>query len=107
MIHLNCRLTEKHNDKKANQIPLCQSFSSTETHLKTMKLKKHRYGGTKNSQGGWGEFTHRSFWWECADERKPARNSCPKLHFVDSRFGAYHVAVVLSFLRSPISLAVI
>ena len=25
--------------------------------------------------------------------------------FVDSRFGLYHVAVVLSFLRSPISLA--
>ena len=26
-------------------------------------------------------------------------------HFVDSRFGLYHVAAVLSFLRSPISLA--
>ena len=26
-------------------------------------------------------------------------------HSVDSRFGLYHVAVVLSFLRSPISLA--
>ena len=30
------------------------------------------------------------------------KNSCPRLpHFVDSRFGLYHVAVVLSFLRSP------
>ena len=37
-----------------------------------------------------------------ADESQPARNSCPRLpHSVDSRFGAYHVAVVLSFLRSP------
>ena len=37
-----------------------------------------------------------------ADESQPARNSCPRLpHFVDSRFGLYHVAVVLSFLRSP------
>ena len=36
-----------------------------------------------------------------ADESKPARNSCPRLpHSVDSRFGLYHVAVVLSFLRS-------
>ena len=42
----------------------------------------------------------------CADESQPARNSCPRLsHSVDSRFGLYHVAVVLSFLRSPISLA--
>ena len=33
---------------------------------------------------------------------QPARNSCPRLpHFVDSRFGLYHVAVVLSFVRSP------
>ena len=33
---------------------------------------------------------------------QPARNNCPRLpHFVDSRFGLYHVAVVLSFLRSP------
>ena len=41
-----------------------------------------------------------------ADENQPARNSCPRLpHSVDSRFGLYHVAVVLSFLRSPISLA--
>ena len=41
-----------------------------------------------------------------ADESQPARNSCPRLpHSVDSRFGLYHVAVVLSFLRSPISLA--
>ena len=37
-----------------------------------------------------------------ADESQPARNSCPRLpHSVDSRFGLYHVAVVLSFLRSP------
>ena len=37
-----------------------------------------------------------------ADESQPTRNSCPRLpHFVDSRFGLYHVAVVLSFLRSP------
>ena len=36
-----------------------------------------------------------------ADESQPARNSC---HSVDSWFGLYHVAVVLSFLRSPISL---
>ena len=37
-----------------------------------------------------------------ADESQPARNSCPRLpHFVDSRFGLYHVAVVLSSLRSP------
>ena len=41
-----------------------------------------------------------------ADESQPARNSCSKLYF-DSRFGHYHVAVVLSFLRSQISLAVI
>ena len=41
-----------------------------------------------------------------AGESQPARNSCPRLlHSVDSRFGLYHVAVVLSFLRSPISLA--
>ena len=41
-----------------------------------------------------------------ADESQPARNSCPRLpHSVDSHFGLYHVAVVLSFLRSPISLA--
>ena len=43
-----------------------------------------------------------------ADESQPSRNSCPRLlHSVDSRFGLYHVAVVLSFLilRSPISLA--
>ena len=34
--------------------------------------------------------------------RADARNSCPRLpHSVDSRFGLYHVAVVLSFLRSP------
>ena len=40
-----------------------------------------------------------------ADESQPARNSCPRLpHSVDSRFGLYHVAVVLSFLRSQISL---
>ena len=33
---------------------------------------------------------------------QPARNSCPRLpHSVDSRFGLYRVAVVLSFLRSP------
>ena len=37
-----------------------------------------------------------------ADESQPARNSCPRLpHSVDSRFGLYHVTVVLSFLRSP------
>ena len=37
-----------------------------------------------------------------ADESQAARNSCPRLpHSVDSRFGLYHVAVVLSFLRSP------
>ena len=37
-----------------------------------------------------------------ADESQPARNSCPRLpQSVDSRFGLYHVAVVLSFLRSP------
>ena len=37
-----------------------------------------------------------------ADESQPARNSSPRLpHSVDSRFGLYHVAVVLSFLRSP------
>ena len=37
-----------------------------------------------------------------ADESQPARNSCPRLpHSVDSRFGLYHAAVVLSFLRSP------
>ena len=41
-----------------------------------------------------------------ADESQPARNSCPRLpHSVDSRIGLYNVAVVLSFLRSPISLA--
>ena len=41
-----------------------------------------------------------------ADESQPARNSCPRLpHSVDSRLGLYHVAVVLSFLRSPITLA--
>ena len=41
-----------------------------------------------------------------ADNSQPARNSCPRLpHSVDSRFGLYHVAVVLlSFLRSQISL---
>ena len=40
-----------------------------------------------------------------ADETQPARNSCPRLpHSVDSRFGLHHVAVVLRFLRSPISL---
>ena len=40
-----------------------------------------------------------------ADESQPARNSCPRLpHSVDSRFGLYHVAVVLSFLRSPLAL---
>ena len=34
-----------------------------------------------------------------ADESQPARNSCPRLpHSV--RFGLYHAAVVLSFLRS-------
>ena len=39
-----------------------------------------------------------------ADESQATRNSCPRLlHSVDSRFGLYHVAVVLSFLRSPIS----
>ena len=33
-----------------------------------------------------------------ADESQPARNSCPRLpHSVDSRFGLYHVLVVLSF----------
>ena len=33
-----------------------------------------------------------------ADESQPARNSCPRLpHFVDSRFGLYHVAVVFKF----------
>ena len=38
--------------------------------------------------------------------RQPDRKSCPRLpHSVDSRFGLYHVAVVSSFLRSPISLA--
>ena len=37
-----------------------------------------------------------------ADESQPARNSCPRLpHSVDSRFGLYHIAIVLSFLRSP------
>ena len=37
-----------------------------------------------------------------ADESQPAGNSCPPLpHSVDSRFGLNHVAVVLSFLRSP------
>ena len=37
-----------------------------------------------------------------ADESQSARNSCPRLpHFVHSRFGLYHVAVALSFLRSP------
>ena len=37
-----------------------------------------------------------------ADESQQARNSCPRLsHSVDSRFGLHHVAVVLSFLRSP------
>ena len=37
-----------------------------------------------------------------ADESQQARNSCPRLpHSVDSRFGLYHVAVVLSFLLSP------
>ena len=37
-----------------------------------------------------------------ADESQPAQNSYPRLpHSVDSRFGLYHVAVVLSFLRSP------
>ena len=41
-----------------------------------------------------------------ADESQPARNSCPQLpHSVDSQFGLYHAAVVLSFLRSPISRA--
>ena len=40
-----------------------------------------------------------------ADESQPARNSCPRLQHSDSRFGLYHVAIVLSFLRSPISLA--
>ena len=36
-----------------------------------------------------------------ADESQPARNSCPRSpHSVDSRFGLYLVAVVLSFLRS-------
>ena len=31
-----------------------------------------------------------------------ARNSCPRLpHSVDSRFGLYHVAVLLGFLCSP------
>ena len=40
-----------------------------------------------------------------ADESQPARNSCPRLpHSVDSRFGLYHVASVLSFLRSPTAL---
>ena len=34
------------------------------------------------------------------------QDSCPLLHF-DSRFGLYHVAVVLSFLGSQISLVVI
>ena len=44
--------------------------------------------------------------WHSADESQPARNNCPRLpHSVDSRFGLYHVAVVLSFLRSPISLS--
>ena len=47
--------------------------------------------------------------YSCADESQLARNSCPRLpHSVDSRFGLYHVshvAVVLSFLRSPISFA--
>ena len=37
-----------------------------------------------------------------ADGSQPARNSSPRLpHSVDSRFGFYRVAVVLSFLRSP------
>ena len=41
-----------------------------------------------------------------ADESQPARNSCPRSpHSVDFRFDLYHVAVMLSFLRSPISLA--
>ena len=38
-----------------------------------------------------------------ADESQPAQNSCPRLpHSADSRFGLHHVAVVLSFLRSPV-----
>ena len=38
----------------------------------------------------------------CAGECQPARNTCPRLlHSVGFRFGLYHVAVVLSFLRSP------
>ena len=41
-----------------------------------------------------------------ADKSQPARNSCLRLHFVDSGFGLYHVATVLRFLCSPISLAV-
>ena len=37
-----------------------------------------------------------------ADESQPAQKSCPRLpHYVDSRFGPYHIAVVLSFIRSP------
>ena len=40
------------------------------------------------------------------DESQSVRNNCPRLpHSVESRFGLYDVAVVLSFLRSPISLA--
>ena len=41
-----------------------------------------------------------------AGESQSAGSGCPRLpHSVDSRFGLYHVAVVLRFLRSPISLA--
>ena len=32
-----------------------------------------------------------------ADESQPVRSSCPRLHFY-SRFGLYHVAVVLNFI---------
>lgn len=39
-----------------------------------------------------------------AEPTRLERNSCPLLHF-NSRFGLHYVAVVLSFLRSQISLA--
>ena len=35
-----------------------------------------------------------------AAESQPARDSCPRFAFFDSRFVLYHVAVVLSFIRS-------
>ena len=55
-----------------------------------------RHSRVRSARGEMRDRVHR------ADESQPARNSCPRLpHSVDSRFGLYHVAVVLSFLRSP------